>query len=175
MRKTTIIALFAVLLATGSLCFAADLKPFKAQVQVIATSELALEEALSYGFLSEVIAARGTPDLMQRLTLDGINNVGGKVIAENAQIMYFNPSVFAMELYEVGTITVANGDQIFQTIEGIFYLATNSGTGTTAIVGGTGRFEGVEGWTEFTIALDSDGIINVVLNGYITTVGEAKK
>jgi hypothetical protein len=86
MRKTTIITLFAVLLATGSLCFAADLKPFKARVQVIATSALTLEEALSYGFLSEVIAARGTPDLMQRLTLEGINNVGGKVIARIGKI-----------------------------------------------------------------------------------------
>jgi hypothetical protein len=175
MKAKIFVVLFAVLLLAGSLALAGDLKPYKGTAQQIASSDMTLDEALSYQFLADVIEARGEPYGMKYLTYQGINNVGGASINDGAQIYYFNSTTWAVEFYEVEAITHANGDQIYSNIEGVLSLITGSGTGTTTVVGGTGRFEGVGGWTEFTAALDSDGMASVVYKGQITTVGEAKK
>jgi hypothetical protein len=175
MKAKIFVVLFAVLLLAGSLALAGDLKPYRGTAQQIASSDMTLDEALSYQFLADVIGARGEPYGMKYLIYQGINNVGGASIHHGAQIYYIDWNTLDLEFYEVETITHANGDQIYSNIEGVMHYPWLSATGTTTTVGGTGRFEGVGGWTEFTAAMDSDNMAFVVYKGQITTVGEAKK
>jgi hypothetical protein len=175
MGKRTVTLLLAVTLAAGSLCFAGDLKPFKGWAQQINTSPMTLPDALTYGFLKQIIDIRGVPLLMQLVTFRGINNVGGESIHENAQIFYWDFVSPDIEFYEASTVTVANGDQIFLNVEGTSSLSTGTATGTDTVVGGTGRFEGAQGSIGFDAASGTDGQAFVVLKGQVTTVGEAKK
>jgi hypothetical protein len=75
-----------------------------------------------------------------------------------------------MEFYEDVTITVANGDQIFVNIEGIYYSPIDRIIAKETVVGGTGRFEGATG--EFDGFWDSNK--DVIYDGYIVMPNKAE-
>jgi hypothetical protein len=109
-------------------------------------------------------------------TIDkGVNSVGGASIQENAQVFYFKPDSSGLEFYEASTVTVANGDQIFIAVEGIFDFTTGTWTAADTVVGGTGRFAGAAGSLTVWPSVDSHGQDTIVLDGYVTTAGKAKK
>lgn len=62
--------------------------------------------------------------------------------------------VGGMPLFAVGTARVelvgANGDAVFLEGELTLHFADNTATGEWSIVGGTGRFEGADGWMDTT-------------------------
>jgi hypothetical protein len=175
MKAKTIILLFAVLLAAGSISFAGDQKPFKGWVQAVGDPDFNVNP-LDYQYLKDVILQRGWPAWAQIQLYQGVNNVGGASIHENAQMFYWDFVSPTIEFYEDSAITVANGDQIFVQIEAVYYVATGEFTATETVVGGTGRFEGAGGSLVVRSGVDKDGLPIVIYDGgYITTVGAAKK
>lgn len=177
-----------IVLVAGSLSFAGDQKPINGWVQHVSEEAITLEQAKAeYPYLSEVIGVYGEPDPMslaffppKSAIYHGKNNVGGDSIHSNGQIGYFFPFDpyffrFVLVFYEESTITVANGDKIFVEVEGIYYYPLNKIIATDTIVGGTGRFEGAEGSMTATWNNDSHDQQIVVFDGYITTIGGAKK
>jgi hypothetical protein len=177
MKPKTIVVFCAVLLVAASLLFASDLKPFKGWVQQIDTRTMTVDEARGYEFLNDVIGSHNPLLLygMYFTIYKGVNNVGGASIHENAQMFYVKPDFTGLEFYEASTVTVANGDQIFITVEGIFDFAKNTWTAADTVVGGTGRFEGAVGSLIAKPSVDSHEKPIIVLDGYVTTVGAAKK
>ena len=172
-RTVRILWLGALILAAGSTSFAGDQKPFHGRLQEIDVRPMTLTEAQDFEFLNDIIDVLGPPPVMQWMTLNNLNNVGGKSLSVNAQILYLGIS--SALLYEVSTVAVANGDEYFLTVEGIFDYATVSSEGVFTVIGGTGRFLGVEGSGEFTAITQSDGTAAVDFDGFISTVGEAKQ
>ncbi len=173
MKVKTIVALFAVLFVAGSLAFAGDQKPFKGWVKAVGDPNYNID-AHDYPYLAKIIGNRGAePDGLQIQLFQGINNVGGTCISENAQMFYLNGSI--IEIYEDMVMTVANGDQIFFEVEGAYNESTGALTGMATIVGGTGRFVGAEGYYIPKVGVGKDGQTFIILDGYITTVGAAKE
>jgi hypothetical protein len=165
----------AILLAAGSLSLAGDQKPFKGWVQAIGDPDYSVDP-LEYPYLAGIIQQRGAPLIPAQIQLfQGINNVGGASIHENAQIFYFNPASLTIDFFEASTITVANGDQIFLTVAGIVDLIAGTWAATDTVIGGTGRFEGANGSIQVTPDFNSHGQDIIVFNGRIMTVGRAKK
>ncbi|HLZ08616.1 MAG TPA: hypothetical protein VKT80_08520 [Chloroflexota bacterium] len=54
----------------------------------------------------------------------------------------------------VGSITGANGDQVFISAAGVFCFSTGVDSGTFTITGGTGRFLGATGGGKYTSLVD---------------------
>ena len=197
MKAKTIIVFFAVVLAGNLVASAGDQrsckegalkeKPFKGQVQQIAAEQITLDQVKNYPYLNEVINRFGEPDPVslyfvppQLVTFEGYNNVGGDSIHKNAQLFYLFPlppdySRFVMVYYEDSTITVANGDQIFVRVEGVYYSSIDKLIAKETVVGGTGRFEGAEGSFVGTQDVDRDGDPIIVYDGYITMSCKAEK
>ena len=176
MKAKIFVMLFAVMLVAGSISFAGDQKPFKGWVQQVDTRLMTEAEARTYEFLDGVINSHD-PDLLYGMFFTiykGVNNVGGASVHENAQIFYFKPDFSGIEIYEASTITVANGDQIFLTVEGIA-TSPQVWTTTDTVVGGTGRFEGAIGSIPVRPGFDSHFEDIIIFDGYVTTVGKAKK
>jgi len=120
MRAKMPVIFFAVLLFAGSLSFAGDQKPFKGWVEPIGDPNYSVNP-LDYPYLAEVIGERGDPLWADIQLYQGVNNIGGNSIHENAQIFYLGSEPGTLEFYEASTITVANGDQIFVEIEAVYY------------------------------------------------------
>lgn len=183
MQTRFFVVLFVFLLAAVSPTFAGDQKPFEGWAQQVGDPELI--DPLDYPYLADVISenASWTPLFVgsQLVKFQGNINVGGKSSWKNAQLFYFFPTgteiddPFIGVIYEDSTITVANGDQIFIQVEGVYYSATNTYITTDTVVGGTGRFEGAEGLIKVTPGLIKNNQSAAVFEGYIETVGEAKK
>lgn len=151
-------------------------KPFKGWVQAIGNPDYSIDP-LDYPYLAEVIQQRGLPIFAQIQRYQGVNNVGGASIHENAQMFYLGSVPGTVEIYEASTITVANADQIFVEIAGVVNIVTGEiVTITETVAGGTGRFEGSEGSIVIKQGMNMNGDpIFIYDGGYITTVGEAKK
>ena len=181
MRIAAITTLFVVLLAAGTLSYAADLKPFKGWVQ--STGEGVPIDPLDYPFLAEMIALYGMPSPVMPpvlSTYEGTNNVGGKSLHENAQMFYFFPldpywSRFVMIFFEDSTITASNGDKMFARIEGVYYSSINKFIDKWIITDGTGSFDGAEGEVIAREVIERDGEALTVYEGYIKTIGKSKK
>ena len=178
MKIRILVVLIAVLLTAGSLSFAGDQKPFKGWVQAIGDPIYDFDPG-DYPYLQSVIDQRGYPapfGWAQIQFYQGVNNVGGASIHENAQLYYWSSDFTSIDLYEYSVITVANGDQIFLEIAATLSLITGELTATETVVGGTGRFEDAGGSLEIKQGMNKDGDPIVIYDGgYITTVGAAKK
>ena len=178
MKIRILVVLIAVLLTAGSLSFAGDQKPFKGWVQAIGDPIYDFDPG-DYPYLQSVIDQRGYPapfGWAQIQFYQGVNNVGGASIHENAQLYYWSSDFTSIDLYEYSVITVANGDQIFLEIAATFNVITEELTATETVVGGTGRFDDAEGSLVIRQGIGKDGqAITIYDGGYITTVGAAKK
>ena len=189
MKTKIFVVLFVFLLAAGSLVIAGDQKPFEGYAQAV--GDPTLIDPFDYPYLAEVISENSslTPVLItsQLQGFQGNINVGGKSTWENAQLYYFYSTAgpfedplewlfypFFIVIYEDSTITVANGDQIFIEVEGIYYSVTDKWITTDTVIGGTGRFEGAEGSIKVTPGLIKKDQSVAVFEGYIETVGEAE-
>lgn len=185
MKTKIFFVLLFVLLAGGSLVVAGDQKPFNGWITAVASEPISVDEAKTYPYLAAVMEMRGEPDFVSLMfvppalvTFEGKNNVGGQSTHDNAQLFYLtnldpsDPSYshFIMEFYEDVAITVANGDQIFVNIQGIYYPPIDKIIAKEIVVGGTGRFEGATG--VFDGFWDSNK--DVVYDGYIETPGKAE-
>jgi hypothetical protein len=185
--KRIIVLLGFVCVLAGSLSFAADQKPFKGWVIATNNEVITLDQAKQYPYLAKVIGLYGEPDPVSLwllppslVTYEGNNNVGGDSIHKNAQLFYIVPldpyyTRFILLFYEDSTITTASGDQIFVEIEGVYYSSIDKLIAKETVIGGTGKFEGAEGSFTGTMGFNKDGQSIILYDGYITTVGKAKK
>jgi hypothetical protein len=182
MKAKIFVVLFAVLFVAGSISIAGEQKPFKGWVQAVGDPDYNVNFGV-YPYLQSVIDQRGYPTpfstpfgVAQIQFYQGVNNVGGASIHENAQLYYYSSDFTSIDLYEYSVITVANGDQIFLEIAATFNFITEELTATETVVGGTGRFDGAEGSLVIRQGIGKDGqAITIYDGGYITTVGAAKK
>jgi hypothetical protein len=171
-RITALLGFVCVLV--GSISFAADLKPYKGWALGLGDPNYNVNP-LDYPYLAQVIQQRGFPAWTQIQLYQGVNNVGGASIHENAQMIYWDYVSPTIELYETSTITVANGDQIFLTVEAIYYIAADMVVATDTVVGGTGKFEGAQGLIEVKTGFIKNGQSALIFDGYVATVGKAKR
>jgi|WetSurMetagenome_2_1015567.scaffolds.fasta_scaffold222385_2 hypothetical protein len=177
MKAKIFVLLLAVLLVLGSFSFASGLKHFEGWVQQIGDSIPI--DPYDYPYLAQVVDQHpGQAPLFPPwlTTFYGINNVGGASIHKNAQLFYWDFVSPTIEFFEDSTVTVANGDQIFITVEGLYDIATGTVTATDTVVGGTGSFNGAKGSLQASAEYFYDSTLyGIALDGYIKTACRNKK
>ena len=122
------------------------------------------------------IGARACPPDFVPIAFAGtgtVTHLGAVAITGNDCVLFTPPTGLIKD--GVLTITAANGDQLFATIEGTEVLPTLEvpGTleGTFAIVGGTGRLEGATGGGRFTGINPFGPVVSATVDGMISSVG----
>lgn len=126
-------------------------------------------------FVTEIGARACPPDFVP-IAFAGtgtLTQLGAVGIAGNDCVLFTPPTGVISD--GVLTITAANGDQLFATIEGTEVLPTPEVPGTIegafAIVGGTGRFEGAVGGGRFTGINPFGPVVSATVVGIVSSVG----
>ena len=196
MKTKTIVVALATLLI-GSLCFWACQKEDIQQVKPVETENILLKaghgepkfvpwrgsgtwQAIDFEFIAE-------DEIRVTSELRGITSHTGRLRSGEVFIYYkIDPETGAILEYlrHTTTLTAANGDQIFDETEGENGLNFNPEDQTPPwdwhgeeiiLVGGTGRFENVEGWYAiWGTGTPEDGYGNWIIEGWISTVGSTK-
>ncbi len=180
MLRKFFVAFFVFLLAAASPAFAGDLKPFEGWAQTVGWIPI---DPLEYPYLEEILIqnASWTPLFVsgQLLTFQGHTNVGGNTTWESPQLVYYfatgpeEDDPLMAVLFGYNTITVANGDKIFNEFQAVWYQGRGISISAGPILGGTGRFEGATGYITGVLGFLKNGEPALILEGTIETVGKA--
>lgn len=180
-RTTILIAITGAFIALSHTpALAGDMKPFKA-TQTSSYSGSLTEADFPADFYREVrfqclaLDRDGNPLVwsMQSYAGGGNCNVGGKYTSEALAIAILTCR-YEIQVWDLQTWTMANGDQLFFKNVGTITLGApgdpNLLSWSCEIIGGTGRFEGATGSAEAVGIEDAVGA-QLVFEGEISTVG----